>query len=181
MIDKDSKQTNQTKLEAAIEKEERKLRDLNKREQSIKEEFKDGQPIEGAVKATEESIRRHLGVKSKSVVSFSSTSTTIRRALESQNLNPVYTEKDLSPAGRRSKRYYIRKRIEQGKPYIPQKVRILGKKIAREMGYKIWEVRNKERDEEEEEQAKELETENKLRLVFKMLGGRMKGYIKDAP
>ena len=171
MVNKTDKQD---ELKAATEKEERKLRDLDKGEKQVRKEFKDGQPIEGGIKATEESIRRNLG-------KHTSRDESIKQILESQGLNFNASNRDLSPAGRRSKRYYIRKRIESGKPYIPQRVRVLGKRAARELGYRVWEVRNKERDDEELElfeESRELEAENKLRLVFKMLGGRMAKYIK---
>jgi len=41
----------------------------------------------------------------------------------------------------RRRKYYIRKREKEGKPYIPASTRALGKEAARNLGHKKWEVR----------------------------------------
>lgn len=71
------------------------------------------------------------------------------KILREQGVAPSEQSKKPSNKAIRSKRYYIRKRFSQGKPYIPARVRALGKEKARELGYRTWEDRVIKREEEE--------------------------------
>ncbi len=159
-------------LEEIIEDEERKMRESGNKEKRFLEVFKD-EPLEALSSPT---------TPSPTAVRSVLDGENIEAYLRAQNLNAQAqrTSADIRKA-KRSKRYYIRKRIEAGKPYIPARVRALGKKRAKEMGYDVWERRNPEGLEEEEEAVRLLESRErvqKLSSVFRMLGDRMQGYFK---
>ncbi len=102
------------------------------------------------------------------------------RILKEQGLLGIEKEgikSEDSPKAKRSKRYYIRKRINSGKPYIPREIRALGKEKAREMGYSDWERRVAQREEVNKDQN--LETLNKLRTMMNLIiKTRMKYYLE---
>ncbi|KKM91516.1 hypothetical protein LCGC14_1227820, partial [marine sediment metagenome] len=94
-----------------------------------------------------------------------------------KNLDQIFREqgllkqienRELSGKAKRSKRYYIRQRIGQGKPYIPAKVRALGKKRAKELGYRDWE-RRASTSNEEIETAENIESVNKLSVIVRLI------------
>ncbi|KKN40831.1 hypothetical protein LCGC14_0729730 [marine sediment metagenome] len=97
-----------------------------------------------------------------------------------QGLLKQIENEELSGKAKRSKRYYIRQRIEQGKPYIPAKVRALGKKRAKELGYRDWERRASVKG-EEEETAETIESVNKLSVIVRLIAKtRLGTYLERA-
>ncbi len=140
------------------EKEEEKLARLNKEEKAVRDAIPPGQPIESARKA----------VDMTSFPRWERKTDLIERILAEQGLSVDTRKKaagEISGNARRSKRYYIRKRIQEGKPYIPRYIRSQGKKVALSLGYKKWEVRVIP---EESLPEKEVDIK-KLKVVFRIM------------
>ncbi len=119
--------------------EERRLRGLDKREKEIISEATLETPLEAGRKA----------IVIPSVGRGSGKTTLINKILAEQGLLLQTHKKasaEMTGNAKRAKRYYIRKRIERGKPYIPAHIRAQGKEVARKLGYSKWEVRVQDPD-----------------------------------
>ena len=92
---------------------------------------------------------------------------TVEQVLASQGLLSSQKTNKISSKAKRSKRYYIRKRMQEGKPYIPQRIRALGKQKAKELGYNDWERREFKSEEVVIAQAEETLT--KLGAVTRLI------------
>lgn len=100
------------------------------------------------------------------------------KILKEQGVAPVKQPGEPSNKAIRSKRYYIRKRFSQGKPYIPARIRALGKEKARELGYRTWEDRVIRR--EEEEVAKHDRLIMKLSIILGLVAKtRLRHYFRE--
>lgn len=163
--------------EASLEEdellEEEKMTESKKKEQRFLDVFRD-EPLESLTQATPTSPEIMRGI------------------LRGDNLDSILHAQELtaqtqSPSkntrrSKRSKRYYVRKRIEEGKPYIPARIRAMGKKRAKELGYDVWEKRSVEREEELREEKRILDSRDriqKLSSVFRMLSGKILGYMRE--
>ncbi len=159
-------------LEEIIADEERKMRESENKEKRFLEVFKD-EPLEALSRPSTVSP-----VEASRILRGEDVDAILRAA--GLTAEEQRSSRDIGKA-KRSKRYYIRKRIEAGKPYIPARIRSLGKKRAKEMGYDVWERRNPEGLEEEEEAVRLLEGRDrvqKLSSIFRMLGSRIPTYFK---
>ena len=124
--------------------EEARLHFLDKKEKIVREDSRD-EIIEAGQKLTLPSDLIQLSNRK-----------TIEQVLAEQGVLSKKATSPLSPKAKRSKRYYIRNRIESGKPYIPQRIRALGKKRAKELGYNDWERREIKQEEVEIGRTKEI-------------------------
>lgn len=142
-------------IQAIIDKEESKLRELDLKEKIVRENSRDMLIEEGSP------------IKSIPLVNRDS----LDKILEEQGLLTKTrgngSNNQLSSKSKRSKRYYIRKRLNEGKPYIPARIRALGKKRARELGFIDWERRLAQG--REEEISKHEEMMNKLSVVMRLI------------
>ena len=118
-------------LSKVIEQEERKLRGMDKKERVILDSMKD-EPLEAGQK---------IGEQTAPIYIDSGIFKNLDQVLREEGVSPLEIKHPLSSKAKRSKRYYIRNRIEKGKPYIPARIRALGKERARALGYKNWEDR----------------------------------------
>ena len=83
----------------------------------------------------------------------------------------AFQSKTRSNAAIRANRWYKKKRAAQDKPYIPMSIRILGKKKARELGYKKWSEHEDPIDTSGEPHWMQgLTSEERLRLDVKRQG-----------
>ncbi len=119
-------------LSKVIEQEERKLRGMDKKERVVLDSMKD-EPLEAG--------QRISGEQTIPTIQLPSVFKNLDQILKEEGVSLRETTHPLSNKAKRSKRYYIRNRIEKGKPYIPARIRALGKERARSLGYKNWEDR----------------------------------------
>ncbi len=153
--------------EETIAKEEKRLQILEEKEKIIRDNLPEGMPIDSGRKARDIVISTQRKSENRKVE-------IINKILEEQGLLPKNYKKEtdgISGNARRSKRYYIRKRIQDGKPYIPLHIRAQGKEAAKRLGYKKWEVRIPSPDSLPEEEVKI----DKLTAFFRMMDKRKMG------
>ncbi len=65
----------------------------------------------------------------------------VDKLLEKLDLVSSRVPLSMSKKAKKRRRYYIRRREREGKPYIPASVRALGKETAKSLGHEKWEVR----------------------------------------
>lgn len=163
----------QQSLDAVILDEQQKLKNIKEKEQAFNK----------SISPTEVPGSTPLGSKTAVELFLSGNKQTqsLERILQEQNLMPQLPKQHGGDVGKakRSKRYYIRKRVESGKPYIPARIRALGKRKARELGYVNWEERRVETREEFED-SESIQSINKLSPILKLVvKTRMEKYIRE--
>ncbi len=76
---------------------------------------------------------------------------------------------NISKKARDSRRYYIRRRKREGKPYIPLNIRMLGKFEAKALGYTDWERRDPIKEEKNRIDSIRMKYENSLRVFMSLV------------
>lgn len=120
-------------LNDVIEREELKLRGMNQKERIILDNMRD-EPMEAGGRLSQ-------GLESIPTIQIPSILKSLNQTLRDEEVEQREVKQPLSKGAKRSKRYYIKKRFNQGKPYIPARIRALGRVKARSLGYKNWEDR----------------------------------------